>query len=106
MAISKVARHRLLCWVPTLYVHMSKCYFIKVTSKHEERLIFDRLLDSIEYSSGCLSFQNPDNPYCTTTLTSLMIYDDSHIHIIFLTIRRCPRNKCYFWLSEDFLNVT
>jgi len=26
MAISKVASHRLLCCVPTLYVHMSKCY--------------------------------------------------------------------------------
>jgi len=29
-----------LC-VPTLYVYMSKCYFINVKRKHEERLIFD-----------------------------------------------------------------
>jgi len=35
-----------LC-VTTLYVHMSKCCFIKVKSKHEERLIFDRLFLSI-----------------------------------------------------------
>jgi len=43
MAISKVASRRLLCCVPTLYVYMSKCCFINVKSKHEERLIFDRL---------------------------------------------------------------
>jgi len=41
--MSKVASHRLLCCVPTLYVYMSKCYFINVKNKHEERLTFDRL---------------------------------------------------------------
>ena len=39
--IKKIASHRLLCCVPTLYVHM--CCFINVKSKHDERLIFDRL---------------------------------------------------------------
>jgi len=43
MGISKVARHRLLCCVSTLYVYMSKVLLINVKSKHEERLIFDRL---------------------------------------------------------------
>jgi len=42
MAISKVASHRLLCCVPTLYVYMSKCYFINVNSKHEERQRHER----------------------------------------------------------------
>ena len=41
MAILKVVSHRLLCCVPTLYVYMSKCYFINIKSKHKERLIFD-----------------------------------------------------------------
>jgi len=40
MAISKVASHHLLYCVPTLYVYMSKCYFINVKSKQEERLTF------------------------------------------------------------------
>ena len=30
MAISKVASHRFLCCVPTVYVYMVKCYFINV----------------------------------------------------------------------------
>jgi len=36
-------KHINIRWVSTLYVHMSKCCFINVTSKHKERLIFDRL---------------------------------------------------------------
>jgi len=43
MAILKVESHRLLCCVPTLYVYMSKCYFINVKRKHEERHLFERL---------------------------------------------------------------
>jgi len=41
MAISKVASHRLLCCVPTLYVYMSKCYFINVKRKHEDSYLTD-----------------------------------------------------------------
>jgi len=52
-----------------------------------------------------LNFQNPDNPYCKIPVSSFMMNDDSHIHIIFLIIRRCPRNKCCCWLSEDYLNT-
>ena len=88
MAISKVASHCLLCCVPTLYVHMSKCCFINVTSKHEERLIFDRLSVRV-----FLRLLNPDNPYCTIPVSSFMMNADSHIHIIFPIIRRCPRKN-------------
>jgi len=44
MAISKVASHRLLCCVPTLYVHIPESCFSNVKCNHTERLIFVRLL--------------------------------------------------------------
>ena len=96
MAISKVASHRLLSCVPTLYllyVYMSKCCFINVKSKHEEKLIFDQT-ESIP--QAVKTFQNPRNPYCTIPVSSFMMNDDSHINIIFPIIHYCARNKCCF----------
>ena len=83
----------------TLYVYMSKCCFIDFKSKHEERLIFDRLF--VRVLLKLLNFPNPDNPYCTIPVSSFMINDDSHIHIVFPIICRCPRNKCYCGLSNQ-----
>ena len=71
MAISKVAIHHLLCCVLTLYVHISKFCFTNVKSKHEERLISDRLF--VRVFLRRLNFQNPDNPYCTISVSSFIM---------------------------------
>ena len=67
----KVESHRFLCCVSTFYVYMSKCCFIDFKSKHKERLIFDRLF--VRVFLRLLNFPNPDNPYCTIQVSSVMM---------------------------------
>ena len=46
------------------------------------------------------------NRYCAIPVSSFMMNDDSPTHIPFPIIHHCPRNNCWFCLSEDCLNAT